>query len=312
MTIILDPDLVAKIAQIASVLEVSGYPKPGNVHRTQDFEDMIFEDFLISGIVIGDVMKKAALKGAKYKDKPDSLYKIGLGELIKEAVEETNKWIANNTNLGIIMLLTPLSAAAGMTDNFLKLRDNIDKIMRATTSKDALNLYDSINIADAGGMGERDELDVGSEKAKEELLKNEINMFQVLDISSEWDMLSFELTNQMPVTFEVGFPLFKNVKMNYGINKATIQTFLTILSEFPDTLISRKYGVNVAMEVLNDAKNILNTGGILNEEGYKLLKNFDQTLISKKLNPGTTADLTASSIMVALLEEYTIKKILIK
>jgi len=306
--IILDPDLVAKIAQIASVLEVSGYPKPGNVHRTQDFEDMVFEDFLISGIVVGDVMKKAAEKGAKYKDKPDSLYKIGLGELIKEAVEETNKWIANNTNLGIIMLLTPLSAAAGMTDNFLKLRDNIDKIMRATTSKDALNLYDSINIADAGGMGERDELDVGSEKAKEELLKNEINMFQVLDISSEWDMLSFELTNQMPVTFEVGFPLFKNVKMNYGINKATIQTFLTILSEFPDTLISRKYGVNVAMEVLNDAKNILNTGGILNEEGYKLLKNFDQTLISKKLNPGTTADLTASSIMVALLEEYTIKK----
>jgi triphosphoribosyl-dephospho-CoA synthase len=273
---------------------------------------MVFEDFLISGIVVGDVMKKAAEKGAKYKDKPDSLYKIGLGELIKEAVEETNKWIANNTNLGIIMLLTPLSAAAGMTDNFLKLRDNIDKIMRATTSKDALNLYDSINIADAGGMGERDELDVGSEKAKEELLKNEINMFQVLDISSEWDMLSFELTNQMPVTFEVGFPLFKNVKMNYGINKATIQTFLTILSEFPDTLISRKYGVNVAMEVLNDAKNILNTGGILNEEGYKLLKNFDQTLISKKLNPGTTADLTASSIMVALLEEYTIKKILIK
>ncbi len=310
--ILLDPDLVAKIAQIASVLEVSGYPKPGNVHRTQDFEDMVFEDFLISGIVIGDVMKKAAEKGVKYKNKTDLLHKIGLGQLIKEAVEETNKWIANNTNLGIIMLLTPLSAAAGMSDNFLKLRDNVDKIMRATTSMDALNLYDSINIADAGGMGERDELDVGNEKAKEELLKNEINMFQVLDISSEWDMLSFELTNYMPVTFEVGFPLFKDVKMNHGMNKATIQTFLTILSEFPDTLISRKYGVNIAMEVLNDARYILDNGGILNEEGSRLLENFDQTLISKKLNPGTTADLTASSIMVAFLEEYNIKKILLK
>ncbi len=310
--IILDPDLVAKISQIASVLEVSGYPKPGNVHRTQDFEDMIFEDFLISGIVIGDVMKKAAIKGAKYKDKPDSLYKIGLGELIKEAVTETNKWIANNTNLGIILLLTPLSAAAGMSNNFIELRDNIDQIMRATTTTDALNLYDSINIADAGGMGERDNLDVGSEKAKIELLKNEINMFQVLDISSEWDMLSFELTNQMPVTFEVGFPLFKDVKNNYGMNKATIQTFLNILSEFPDTLISRKYGMDVAMEVLNDAKYIIDMGGILNDEGYNLLKEFDQTLISKKLNPGTTADLTASSIMVAFLEEFTIKKILIK
>jgi triphosphoribosyl-dephospho-CoA synthase len=137
-------------------------------------------------------------------------------------------------------------------------------------------------------------------------------MFQVLDISSEWDMLSFELTNQMPVTFEVGFPLFKDIKTNYGMNKATIQTFLTILSEFPDTLISRKYGADMAMEVLNDAKYIIDMGGILNDEGYNLLEDFDKNLISKKLNPGTTADLTASSIMVAFLEEFTIKKILIK
>ena len=68
----------------------------------------------------------------------------------------------------------------------------------------------------------------------------------------------------------------------------------------------------MAMEVLNDAKYILDMGGILNDEGYNLLEDFDQTLISKKLNPGTTADLTASSIMVAFLEEFTIKKILIK
>lgn len=302
---------MAKIAQIASVLEVSGYPKPGNVHRTQNFTDMVFEDFLISGIVIGDVMKKAANKGVKYKDESDSLYKIELGELIKEAVLETNKWIANNTNLGIIMLLTPLSAAAGMSDNFLELRNNIDNIMRATTPMDAINLYDSINIANAGGMGERDELDVGSEEAKEDLIENNINMFQVLDISSEWDRLSFELTNRMPVTFELGFPIFKDTKMNFGMNKATIQTFLTILSEVPDTLISRKYGVDVAMEVSNNARNILDNGGILKDDGYTLLEDFDQTLISKNLNPGTTADLTASSIMVAFIEESILKKILI-
>ncbi len=50
----MDSKTIAKIAQIASALEVSGYPKPGNVHRTRDFEDMEFEDFIISGIVIGD------------------------------------------------------------------------------------------------------------------------------------------------------------------------------------------------------------------------------------------------------------------
>ncbi len=302
----MDPCLVAKIAQIASVLEVSGYPKPGNVHRTQDFDDMVFEDFLLSGIVIGDVMKKASKIGLKYKTHSDLLYKIELGELIKEAVVETNKWIANNTNLGIIMLLTPLSAAAGMSDNFIELRDNMDKIIRDTTPMDAVNLYDAINIADAGGMGERDELDVGSDKAKTELLEEEINMFQVLDISSEWDMLSFELTHRMPVTFEVGFPLFKKIKNDCGVNKATIQTFLTILSEFPDTLISRKYGGDAAVNVSNNARNILLEGGILKDEGYSLLEDFDQKLMSENLNPGTTADLTASSIMVSFLEEFTI------
>ena len=69
----MDPDFIAKTAQIASVLEVSGHPKPGNVHRTRDFPDMVFEDFLISGVVIGDIMKKAAELGLKHG--PDSLDK---------------------------------------------------------------------------------------------------------------------------------------------------------------------------------------------------------------------------------------------
>ena len=60
----MDPDFIAKTAQIASVLEVSGYPKPGNVHRTQDFTDMVFEDFLISGVVIGKYHEKGCKTGS--------------------------------------------------------------------------------------------------------------------------------------------------------------------------------------------------------------------------------------------------------
>ena len=55
-------------------------------------------------------------------------------------------------------------------------------------------------------------------------------------------MLAFELTRTMPITFEIGYPTFKGVKEINGINNATVQTFLTILSIYPDTLISRKYG----------------------------------------------------------------------
>lgn len=299
----MDPDLIAKIAQMASVLEVSGHPKPGNVHRTQDFEDMVFEDFLISGIAIGNTMKIAAERGLKNTAEVE-LHKIRLGELIREAVLETNRWVENNTNLGIIMLLTPLSAAAGSISNFNGLRDRFHDLMLATTPQDAVDLYYAINIADAGGMGEREDLDVGSEKAKEELLEKEINMFEVLEISSPWDALAYELTHKMPVSFQLGYPTFKDLKNTHGINKATVQTFLTILSSKPDTLISRKYDQSISERVKADAKIILDEGGILTEEGRSQLLKFDQDLMNKKYNPGTTADLTASSLMIALLEEH--------
>ena len=299
----MDSDLVAKIAQIASVLEVSGHPKPGNVHRTQDFEDMVYEDFLVSGIVIGNTMKKAAERGLKYRNKSKPT-EIKLGELIKEAVIETNKWVENNTNLGIIMLLTPIAVAAGSVNQFSDLMNKTKEIMLATTPKDAVNLYDAINIADAGGMGEREDLDVGSEKAKEELVEKEINMFQVLDISASWDALAYELTHNYPVSFEVGYPVYKNLRKSHGINYATVQTFLTILSRKPDTLISRKYDNTISERVKEDAKIILDRGGILTEEGRSLLIKFDQDLMNHNYNPGTTADLTASSLMIALLEEH--------
>ncbi len=299
----MDADYIAKCAQIASVLEVSGHPKPGNVHRTQDFPDMVFEDFLISGVVIGDNMRKAAQIGSRYCDQ-DSRHKIGLGELIKDSVVETDRWVENNTNLGIVMLLTPLSAAAGMSDDLEAVRDNVDRIMRATTPQDAVNLYQAINIADAGGMGEQSELDVASEDSVQELRDNEINMFQVLEMSAGWDRLSYELTQGMPVTFETGFPVFRELKPTKSINQATVQTFLTILAQIPDTLIERKYGETVAREVSNTAKSILDEGGILTQEGRDKLYHFDAELVEKGLNPGTTADLTASSIMAAYLADY--------
>lgn len=300
----MDPELIAKIAQISSVLEVSGHPKPGNVHRTQDFDDMIFEDFLISGVVIGDLMKTAAERGNRCRE-DDSLHKIRLGEIIKEAVLETDKWIGNNTNLGIVLMLTPLSASAAMSHNLNELRNNVGRIMEATTSEDALNFYDAINIADAGGMGEQEELDVADAEAKEKIIEENINMYKVLQMSSKWDSLSYELTNRMPITFGIGFPTFRATKMEYGvINKATVQTFLTILSKKPDTLISRKYGDDMAKLVSADADSILQSGGILNPQGELLLREFDKQLLRNKLNPGTTADITAASIMVAYIDEF--------
>jgi triphosphoribosyl-dephospho-CoA synthase len=300
----LDPNFIAKCAQIASAMEVSGHPKPGNVHRTQDFPDMIFEDFLISGIVSGETMEQAAIRGLKFRKNTQKWHKICLGELILDAVLETKRWVANNTNLGIMMLLIPISAAAGMCEKIDELSSKVDQIMKSTTPQDAANLYKAINVADAGGMGKQDDLDVSDDDSLQKLIEDGINMYTVLEMSSEWDCLSYELTHGMPVTFKTGFPVFKDVQKKYNTNQATVQTFLKILAQNQDTLIRRKYGEDKAQVVSAIAKSILHRGGILTQEGISKLVEFDQQLIRNKLNPGTTADLTASSIMVAYLDHY--------
>ncbi|WP_409199631.1 triphosphoribosyl-dephospho-CoA synthase [Methanobrevibacter sp. DSM 116169] len=288
---------IAQIAQIASALEVSGHPKPGNVHRNRDFHDMVFEDFLISGIAIGETIKSVASNARKNKD---NLSKINIGKYILDGVLETDKWVQNNTNLGIIMMLVPISASAAISSNFNDLQKNIGDILNATTLDDAINLYQAINIADAGGMGSQNEFDVNSSDAINELKKNNQTMFDVLEISSSWDKLAYELTHEMEATFNIGFKTFHKLKSESSLNNSTLATFLTILSEIPDTLISRKYGNEISEKVSAMALEVLNSSDDLFN---KNIKDFDNYLFEKKYNPGTTADLTAASIMLSYLKD---------
>ena len=288
----MDANEIAKIAQIASTLEVSGYPKPGNVHRTRDFDDMVFEDFIISGIVIGDTIRQACIN--------IDIENPQTGKYILQAVSETDRWIKNNTNLGIIMMITPIAQAAAISDDFSQIRDNIKLIMSNTSVDDACDLYDAINIADAGGMGNQDEYDVSSQNAKDELRQNNQTMFDVLKISAPWDMLAREITSDMPVVFEIGYPMYYKLNIETSKNNACILTFLEILSQVPDTLISRKYGSDEGLKVSMMARDLLKFKDT-NDFDDKL-KEFDDFLFKNKLNPGTTADLTAVSIFLSYLK----------
>ncbi|HPR67380.1 MAG TPA: triphosphoribosyl-dephospho-CoA synthase, partial [Methanothrix sp.] len=44
------PDRVAQAAQLAMLIELSSSPKPGNVDRGHDFEEIKFHHFLISAV----------------------------------------------------------------------------------------------------------------------------------------------------------------------------------------------------------------------------------------------------------------------
>ena len=80
-------DYIARCLELAILLEVSGYPKPGNVHRTADFSSTTFEHYLASAVAITPSFKKAAEQGIKVSKGKISASEVGIGFVIKDAVE---------------------------------------------------------------------------------------------------------------------------------------------------------------------------------------------------------------------------------
>jgi triphosphoribosyl-dephospho-CoA synthase len=301
---------IAMAGQLASVLEVSGYPKPGNVHRTADLEEMTFEQFLASSVAIGPALMYAAERGFRAGKGEIDVSSIGVGGAIKNAIDGTMKWQRDgNTNLGTVLLLIPLAAAAGMNlamegkINMKNLRRNLSDVLRSATYEDAMDVYDAILIARMGGLGKVEWLDVTDEGSKQRIKEEKISLYEIMKVSSKWDNVSKEWVTDMGVTFRFGHPFLKRTyERTKNVNTTTVQTFLGILSKYPDTFVARAHGGEVAEEVSKKAKFVIKRGGMLTAEGRRLVARFDRELRKRDINPGTTADLTASSWMLAILD----------
>jgi len=83
-----------------------------------------------------------------------------------------------------------------------------------------------------------------------------------------------------------------------GINDAIVHSYLTLLAERSDTLVQKKFGSSVAEEVSRKAS------AVLKERDIDAIRRFDDELICRRVNPGTTADITAAALFVHLLEGY--------
>jgi len=306
-------EYVSSCIQLATLLEVSAYPKPGNVHRTADFDDTRYEHFLASSVAIGPILRIASHRGTLASSGEISFCQIGIGRLINRAVSAMlSCQRGGNTILGTILLLIPVSAASGYvwsqpSPSVDRLRKAIAEVIHSTTPEDAIHVYDAIRTSGAGGLGSVEKFDVTKENSREEILRSGISLMEIFKMSSEYDSISSEYAHDFKVTFEIGYPYFaKEVSEGSDCNTATVHTFLRILSLVPDTLVARRAGKPMAKELSDSAEQILSIGGLRSAAGKKKLKNLDMRLRSGsfKLNPGTTADLTASSLAIAVLDGY--------
>ncbi len=298
--------------ELACLLEVSATPKPGNVHRFRDFKDIRYEDFLASSVSFGSFIEELAMKGFLITQKKINWNQITLGSSIQEAINSSSFFHKNsNTNLGIILLLSPLCVAAGLCidkDESIcdvkALQTNVIKVMNHTTVDDSIHVSQGILSAQPGGLGEVEKYDVNDPSLHENLRKNNVNLLSLMEDCSARDNICFELSRGFPITFDLGLPtLHRSLLIGKDINLAIIDTYLAILSEYPDTLISRKFGSLKAQEIAMRAKSIIKLGGALTVDGRRELEEFDIELREEeeKINPGTSADLIASTLFVYLL-----------
>lgn len=282
---------IAGRAHLACVLEASA-PKPGNVSPGRPFADMRYEDFLASAEAIA-----RPLEGAGRRP---------LGETILQAVEASASRTRANTNLGIVLLLTPLARAAvslldspvpAERDQRLRdLRAAVKRVLEQTTVEDAGNAYRAIRLANPGGLGDAEEQDVAAEPT--------VTLLDAMRLAADRDGIAREYASSYETTFDRGVPALLNARADgLPMNDAIVEAYLMLLAADPDTHVARRGGDTLARHVSRLAAMALDAGGVRSDEGRLRIAAMDASLRDPRnlANPGTTADLTAATIFAALI-----------
>ncbi len=261
----------------ACVFEATA-PKAGNVYPGQSFDDLSHADFIIAADIAAD-----------HLDRPTDR----ISENMLRAVRCTREATGTNVNLGIVLLLGPLISAEGLIASDACERRGWQvataEAIESLDHIDGANIYASINVAIAGGMGQVDDMDVGSTHSIIDI-RAAMGAAQHRDRIAKQYVTYFQdfFDNVVPVVLqslcEVGDVL-------HGIARAHVR----LLAESPDTLIARKCGGQVAEEVRQRAS-------LVDVDDPLAMRNFDESLRSAdhRLNPGTTADLIAAALYVLI------------
>lgn len=270
---------LTECVSLACLLEVTA-PKPGNVHRGADFEDLTFQDLAISGLVIAPHLACAN--------------EIGVGQAVWNALSATKQVVATNTNLGILLLLTPLAAVPRDEP----LATGLPRVLSQLNERDSQMIWRTIQAAHAGGMGQVAEMDIAGEAPR--------NIIAAMQLAAERDLIAAQYANGFQQVFENVVPwLVAGVERGWTLTEAIIHTHLQMMAVFPDSLIARKRGDKVAQQSAEYAQQVLNSGQPGEESYQAALADFDFWLRSDghQRNPGTTADMIAAGLFVVLRDE---------
>ena len=269
---------IGQCATMACVLEATA-PKPGNVHRGADFDDLTFFDFSASAVAIAPALEAAATNG--------------VGPTVLSAVKATFRIVATNTNLGTILLLAPL----GVVPRGVSLAEGLPDVLNGLTAEDARCVYEAIRLANPAGLGQVSAMDIHDNIPGD--------LMAAMCLAADHDMVARQYAREFFEVLHVVLPWIQiGLKRGWKLSDAIVHTHVRMMSQFPDSLITRKCGDDIGIQAASRAQRVVDAG-VPNEENYlQALADFDFWLRSDghRRNPGTTADLIAAGLFVGIRE----------
>ena len=272
--------------QQACLLELRAL-KPGNVGYHSDGHGMTVNHFESS---------------ANASAVPLFTPSLDVGGRILAAVQATQAAVADNTNLGIILLVAPIAEtllAYGYNDHF---RGNLAKVLANLSIEDAKHCYKAIQLAMPGGMGEVDQQDISSDP--------NVSLLEAMRLAAEHDRIAYLYTHDYEDIFEHNLPIYREYKDKWGSSEwAATAVFLSQWLRVADSLIIRKKGILKAREISDMIAPLANQVLASSDPAeYKSgLLSLDGDLKNVGINPGTTADITVATLFVAILESASIR-----
>ena len=293
---------------MACLLEVTA-AKVGNVHPSAAFSDMHAGHFIVSSTLLRGVFEKAIVEGRPLP---------GVGRLVLDGVKATRGQVGCNTNLGTILLLAPIARAHSIAHSSTvesvnapstaSLRNAVGKVLATLTSEDCELVYEAIRVARPGGLGEREVDDVSGTGPKD--------LLAAMQHLAGVDAVARQYTNACGDLFGFLLPWFaeelhhtQNAERISAPLEAICRLQLRWLAHEPDGLIVRKNGEGLAQDIQQRAAAAWNQvrgqdGPVM---GADCVRELDQFLRGDghRRNPGTTADLIAATLAIALLVDFS-------
>jgi triphosphoribosyl-dephospho-CoA synthase len=283
------PLSIGMCAQLACVFDVVSY-KPGNVSLMFFHGEPASVEFLLSAAAIASVMEQAPFQS--------------IGQTILESIRATRRVVNTNTNLGIVLLLAPLASVPPNLD----LKGGLIRALIRLTVEDARAAYEAIRLAQPGGLGTVEQQDVVNEPT--------VTLREAMGLAADRDMVARQYVNDFEQVFEGATYLQEHLRdKQTTISSAVQRAFVQLLAKYPDSLISRKYGREVALRVTARASEVANSGfdemqmihfdswlrhGCAEQLPAEPLTAYFLPTVPGRPNPGATADLVTASLFVAL------------